>query len=251
MDSRLFRGFIRTTLLVIGAIFVLIYFLPFAILAISGPDTRALLGESLVYHIIWEDYIDKSNEPDKALINVSEFLNKAMQQPAPGTPPEDLSRLYLLEKGEGYCDQQVNVFLELCKAAGFKGRMIWLFGDDSVSHHTVPEFWYNNSWHMIDPYYRTWYFTHGGEIASVEQIVNRELAEEQKDTIPDIIYGTKYPWQVKERTELSEYLRGIPIFSTIVFGDLFSEHWLESWHHSCGLPYKFIERYNTSANFEP
>lgn len=57
----------------------------------------------------------------------------------------------MIAQGYGFCDEQASVFLALANYAGIRGRLVFLFGSDSISHHSVAEI-FIDKWYMIDPF---------------------------------------------------------------------------------------------------
>src|SRR5205807_7100225 len=44
-------------------------------------------------------------------------------------------------------------------------------GEDVVPFHMIPEVWYGNAWHMLDPDHEVFYRKDDGTIASVAEII--------------------------------------------------------------------------------
>jgi len=93
------------------------------------------------------------------------------------------------------------VLLALCEAAGFSGRMIWLYGSDSISHHTVAEVFYDGKYHMVDPFYKLRYYLADAKIASVDDIIaGKTNAFNELPPTLQALYGKKYPLKIAKRT---------------------------------------------------
>ena len=70
--------------------------------------------------------------------------------------------------GYGFCDDAATNFMRLVEKAGFKAR-IW-----GLSGHVVPEVWYDNGWHLLDPDGEIYYLEDDNQtIASVETLEQR------------------------------------------------------------------------------
>src|SRR5215468_11142494 len=63
--------------------------------------------------------------------------------------------------GFGCCDQSAQVLIWLWHELGYQTRLALM------PFHTVPEIWYGNAWHMLDPDHEVLYRKDDGTIASV------------------------------------------------------------------------------------
>ncbi len=75
--------------------------------------------------------------------------------------------------GQGYCDEQCNTLLSLVNTLKLKGRLIFLYGKDSISHHSVCEIKIDNQYCMFDPFYGIIIRDKYGKIVCVKSIVDR------------------------------------------------------------------------------
>jgi len=67
--------------------------------------------------------------------------------------------------GFGCCEQQAEILGWLWSTAGYQARIA------VMSFHTVPEIYYGNAWHMLDPNHHVIYRNQDGSIASVAQVL--------------------------------------------------------------------------------
>jgi hypothetical protein len=67
--------------------------------------------------------------------------------------------------GFGCCDQLAVTLAWLWNGAGYQARLAMM------TFHTIPEIFYGNAWHMLDPDHRVFYRNPDGSIASVDQIL--------------------------------------------------------------------------------
>jgi hypothetical protein len=231
---RLLRGLI--------VLCVCVYLIPFIYLIASDADERSKVGEGLVFHLIIEDPLKPSLTPNETLLTLMRWVNRHIRNPNPSEKANDVSRLHILESGVGYCDQQVNVYLALCEAAGLSGRMVWLYGEDSVSAHTVAEVYYNNTYHMVDPYYRNIFHLPDREIASVDDIVQGNIlpAEFEKISVrQQRLYGKRYPWKIAQRSPVSKpqsFGAKLVFLYADLLGPVFYVPWLRICNHYSGIP---------------
>lgn len=77
-----------------------------------------------------------------------------------------------LISGYGYCDEQCNTLLSLANTLTIKGRLVFLFGNDTISHHAVCEIKIANRYGMLDPFYQIIKKNKEGKIASVAEIIS-------------------------------------------------------------------------------
>jgi hypothetical protein len=108
-----------------------------------------------------------------------------------------------LYSGLGFCDEQCNTLLSLANTIDIQGRLLFLFGNDSISHHSVCEMKIANHYGMFDPFYKITLRNSNGQIASTEEIIDlpRLLDKTQipfgiSDTDYRDLYGTKYPFKI-------------------------------------------------------
>jgi hypothetical protein len=69
--------------------------------------------------------------------------------------------------GFGCCEQLATVLAWIWEAEGYQARVAGLTG-----FHDIPEVFYGNAWHMLDPDHRVYYTNPDGTIASVQDILN-------------------------------------------------------------------------------
>ena len=67
--------------------------------------------------------------------------------------------------GYGMCSCVSSNIEALARAVGLKAR------GKGINHHSVPEVWWDNDWHMLDGSLITYFLDEGGDIASVDEIV--------------------------------------------------------------------------------
>ena len=77
-----------------------------------------------------------------------------------------------LYSGFGFCDEQCNTLLSLANTLNIKGRLIFLLGNDTISHHSVCEIKVANHYGMFDPFYQITQKNNEGKIASVREIIS-------------------------------------------------------------------------------
>lgn len=111
----------------------------------SKIDRNYIVGRSLI------NRLDESSRNKKELANaIVQFVSDSFKTPNQTLPERDLYQL--IKDKEGFCDEQANVVLALCNYANIKGRLVFLYGSDSISHHSVAEI-YLDKWYQVDPFY--------------------------------------------------------------------------------------------------
>lgn len=74
--------------------------------------------------------------------------------------------LYINSLGVGLCGKQAIVLSKIWKKLGYDTR-IW-----GLTGHIVPEVYYNNKWHMLDPAFRVYFLNDSNDIANVSELEN-------------------------------------------------------------------------------
>lgn len=108
-------------------------------------DQNYIVGRSTI------NKLAKSSGTKKELANaIVKFVSESFETPNQPLPERELHQL--LRDKEGFCDEQANVVLALCNYANIKGRLVFLNGSDSISHHAVAEI-HLDKWYQVDPFY--------------------------------------------------------------------------------------------------
>jgi hypothetical protein len=72
--------------------------------------------------------------------------------------------------GFGCCEQSSQALIWIWRQLGYQARLA------EMPFHTIPEIFYGNAWHMLDPDHQVYYLRDDGIIASVEDVIaNPEL----------------------------------------------------------------------------
>jgi hypothetical protein len=135
-------------LLVFTSIF---YYLPYYIVSNKKIDFSNIVLSSIAY----KETQNKTKELDKA-ISIYSYIHKHIKKPENSkiyyTNILGQSCKYLLAQ-KAYCDNQCNELLEIAYHANIYGRLLFLFGKDSISKHAVCELKVDNKFIMFDPYF--------------------------------------------------------------------------------------------------
>lgn len=161
------------------------------ILFVSAPFLTLLLGNSLRDHVFREicyrivfDKITVDCEDDRCVaLKVFEFASAEIAIPEQHEVLMDLSPMEIIADGYGWCDQQANVMITLAGLGGINGDLLFLFGYDSLSHHSVCELEVDGKYRLFDPFYHASFRTSTGQLAGLNDLL-------QGDNAPDPITGT-------------------------------------------------------------
>lgn len=150
-----------------------------------------------------------------------------------GDQIDDIAAYEILEKGFGACDQKALVLVALAEQAGIEGHLVYLYGYDSISHHTVAELKVNQSWAMFDPYFQHQFWTSANTIASVKDIVDQKVKVVNLPLIDSAKYArlfeTRYPYKVIPRAKLGLKTRldiHIMKLSYAIYGRYMTTPWI-------------------------
>ena len=171
-------------------------------------------------------------EPEKAVI-LCEYLGVKVRNHKYGDQIDDIAAYEILEKGFGACDQKALVLVALAEQAGIEGHLVYLYGYDSISHHTVAELKINQSWAMFDPYFQYQFWTSANTIASVKDIVDQKVKVVNLPLIDSAKYArlfeTRYPYKVIPRAKLGVKTRldiHIMRLSYSIYGHYMTTPWI-------------------------
>lgn len=92
---------------------------------------------------------------------------------------------YFNSWGYGFCSDSAMVLAQLAELAGIRSRVVYL------KEHVVAEVFYEGRWHMLDADRKNYYRNVGGDIASVQDILDEpRLLEQTKErfNLSDWIY---------------------------------------------------------------
>lgn len=158
----------RYIIIPVVALFGLFAAFPFLSLK-GGEKIRDYVFREITYRVISDKLVAENDSISANRIYL--YVRKHLKMPDPGQLVKDYNALETLKSGIASCDQQVDVMITLAAVCGIKGRMIFLYGTDSISHHTTGELKINEKWCMYDPFYGNVFVNNHGEIVSVDGIV--------------------------------------------------------------------------------
>jgi hypothetical protein len=141
-------------LLAWGLLVLCVLFLsfPFA-LKFASSETQTKVNDQ--YFLYRESGKLSLHQDDSLAFSLWKFVANRVENPRPGELVADTGWANVLFRGIGSCDQQAFILISLARSYGLQGRMVFLYGSDSISRHSVAELKVNGRWCMFDPFYGT------------------------------------------------------------------------------------------------
>ncbi len=167
-------------------------------------------------------------------INVYNFVANNCNQPQGNENPKYDNTYDVLTHKTASCDQQVWLLMHLLQLEDIDARMVFLYGYDSISHHTVAEVNFNGHYVMLDPFYNLHVAENNNRMLSVEELTKMDLEEwprflgfenPQLVSYP-CLYSKKYPYKIHSDNTLDrprKMMRSLLRFNQCVFGVLFTK----------------------------
>lgn len=177
------------------------YWMPFILIRFKKLD----FTHTVLYSIATKNTCSANSEEDKVL-QLYTYICKKIKKP---NYKQNYDTTILgfngqhLYSGLGFCDEQCNTLLALANTIDIQGRLLFLFGNDSISHHSVCEIKIANHYGMFDPLYKIILKNSKGQIASTQEIIDlpRLLDKIQipfgiSDSDYRHLFGKKYPFKI-------------------------------------------------------
>lgn len=207
------------------------YAFPFLVFLTSRQSPQSLYHYIGLTEILDDLHFGKMNETEKAVI-LCKYVGKHVRNHKDGDKIDDVSAYEILEKGYGACDQKALVLLALAEQAGIEGHLVYLYGYDSISHHTVAELKINDSWAMLDPYFQNQYWVSANTLASVHDVVSHKVQAVDLPLIDSANYArlfdTLYPYKIVPREKPSRMNRITVLIMTLsyrIYGRYMTKPW--------------------------
>ena len=141
----------------------------------AGKKIRDFCFREISYQILF-DKATAGYEGDSAKsIQLYKFVNENVSVPNENFIAKDDNPFDIIIDGVGYCDQQANILITLACVGGIKGNLVFLYGFDSVSHHSVCELKINGKYRMFDPFYKLFFLTKSHNMAGINDIQKGNL----------------------------------------------------------------------------
>lgn len=197
----------RITGLVLSGIIVA-YFLPFFLL-LAPKNYRDAFFADYVFNIVYRHLTQDCKTDQEKITACYNFVKEEISMPHIDT--EDAWELDVFTRGWGWCNQQARVLMLLVEKGDFEANLIWLFGDYSVSQHTVCEIKIDGKYRMFDPSLKVLLLNKSGELATLSEIEKKEILP--LDTVPHpgttnayylSLYSAKHPYKIPRKNATSK-----------------------------------------------
>ncbi|MFN4122992.1 MAG: transglutaminase-like domain-containing protein [Flavobacteriales bacterium] len=184
----------------IGAaiVFAAFFICPFLLAAVSKKASDHIyraISLNLIAH-----QLKTGNKSEKELaLSIYDYVRSAIKHPDAGQKILEMHPVEVLKMGRGSCDQMAHLMIFISWAGGLDGRMVFLFGSENISRHTVAELMVDGKWAMFDPYYQH-IAVDEGRLLSVDEIVRQTFAFGDNPLIDSLTYNSyfdkKFPSKV-------------------------------------------------------
>jgi Transglutaminase-like superfamily len=204
-----------------------LYALPFCLYLFSNANTRSFMQEQLVYKHLVDSLTQPAQSDSAKAIAIYTFVAGHLQQPT-GAAPAYQRPIDVYYGKTASCDQQVWLLMHLLRAADIKALMMFLYGADSVSHHTVAAVELSpGRYAMLDPFYKLYFIDGSVRLASVGDIMKGNV-KAVGVVPPDYfkLYETKYPFKYHSDNTLNpsrRFVSGLLWAYSKVLGRSFTE----------------------------
>ena len=222
--------------------------LPFLCILTLPSASRKSYHEQFVYYVATEDCRKKAIALEEQVKLLMHEAKKLVRNPTKREDIKDVSRYSLIEAGYGYCDQQVSLFLAICRANNISGRPVYLYRENKVSHHAVCELFFDSSFHMIDPYNAFWFINKKGQIASMSEIGIGAIDTAASGEIPEHAvkdFDGEIKWRMGKSVEASfqnAWQGKLMQLHYAIFGASFSRLWFAIFDRRAGETLERIKR---------
>jgi hypothetical protein len=177
------------------------YYLPYSYVRFKKID----FSNIVLYSLASFETQNSTNEQDKA-ISIYTCIRNNIKQP-------DNSSIYYsnvlgqsckyLIARKAYCDNQCNELLELANHINIYGRLVFLYGEDSISKHAVCELKINNKYVMFDPFYGILLRNRSNQLIGLKEITKSQAVFKDSNFDNSIetnnykrLFHLKYPYKI-------------------------------------------------------
>ena len=165
-------------------VLIILFFclLPFISLFL-GTKIRDFCFRELSYRVLYNKLTEGCVGDSVKIMKLYEFVIENSSVPPRSYKFKDVNPFEILKDGIGFCDQQANLLITLAGIGGIKGNLVFLYGYDSVSHHSVCELELNDKFRMFDPFYKMFFLTNSNTLASFNDIQNGKIKFPQNSSL--------------------------------------------------------------------
>lgn len=144
------------------------------------------------YNYKWtvKKIIGDSKEEEDKVMKIFKWSYENIKKNPEGYPVIDDHVWHIIIRGYGANDQSSDVLTTLCNYVGMDAFYEWVYTEIRDSRIPLSFVKVNGKWHMFDPYNGIYFKNRGGNLASVEEIINGDWQAEIIDSRkkPDVNY---------------------------------------------------------------
>jgi len=153
----------------------LVFYLSLFITLVAGQQIRDYFFREFAYQAVTKRIIGKAESDSAKAVLLYNYVSRNISAPMAGEVITDENPFETLVKGAGSCDQQSNLLITLAGVGGIKGRLVFLYGNDNISHHSVCELELENKYRMFDPFYTQVLLTSENKLAGIDDIQEQNI----------------------------------------------------------------------------
>ena len=229
--------FLKIFLLFVLIFFSFFYFFPFL---------KLILGERNIGGVTMEVVYEKSTKncisDSSKILALFNFITSELITPDEKHKPKDASPFEILKYKYAWCDQQSYVLSSLARLANIDGRIIFLYGNDTISRHTVCELKVKGKYRVFCPLFNKVFYTKQMNLASINDIqndnlINRKISISKEFNFNDKSYyelfSRKIPYKVFNTNKIDPSNKNC-------FGDLYFKKWYSVFGNFGLKPYMYL-----------
>ena len=192
--------------------------------------------------VMYEKSTKNCESDSSKVLALFNFVTSELITPDEKHKPKDLSPFEILKYKYAWCDQQSYVLSSLARLANIDGRIIFLYGNDTISRHTVCELKVKGKYRVFCPLFHKVFYTKQMNLASINDVQNDNLIDRK------ITISKGFNFNEKSYYEL--FSRKIPykVFNTNKknpstensFGDLYFKKWYSVFGDFGLKPYIYL-----------
>lgn len=212
----------------IVVVIVFIYLLPFVAYLLVNNNNKQFMFEQVVYKPLVDSLTHGCKTDSAKAMNVYNFVANHCNQPQGSQNPKYDNTYDVLTHKTASCDQQVWLLMHLLQLENIKTQMVFLYGYDSISHHTVAQVELApGRYGMLDPFNKLIFIDGSGRHASIGDIMKGNV-QAVGNIPPDYLklYETKYDFKYHSDNTLDrprKMMRSLLHFNQCVFRVLFTK----------------------------
>lgn len=222
---------------ILTLILLLAFIFPFGIRTLDNTS-QDLIGQH--YYLFRESGKMAAEREDSLAKRLTDFVAGHIMPPPAAESVSDTGWYHVYKNGIGSCDQMALILIRLARAYGIEGRVVFLYGADSVSGHSIAELRVNGQWAMFDPFYGVSFRTPAGNIPGVEELVRQPGLQQYYfcEPVPGHpppdkenylkFFEARYPFRVFAENTLSpaqNFWYGSLRLNSRIWGNFFDKIW--------------------------